>query len=161
LRLTACFITFSRVKLSPEALSTAIRGGQSDDVVVVKFDLRHASAELRFGEECECADVIKADAVPPNSFGTAGVQEDSTGIDLTGNDKDCDLTGGDKEWHPISTAPLEQDLEVRLADPFGRYVLLFPCRLVPGQGWINSWLETPLPADPIDWRNWDESSLHF
>jgi hypothetical protein len=114
LRLTACFITFSRLKLSSEALSTAIRGGQSDDVVVVKFDLRHASAALRFGEERECADVIKADAVPPNSFGTAGVQEDSTGIDLTGNDKDCDLTGGDKEWHPISTAPLEQELEVRL-----------------------------------------------
>jgi hypothetical protein len=115
----------------------AIRGGQSGDVVVVKFDLRRASAELRLGEEREFADVSNADAVPFNSFGVAGVQKDSTGIDLTDDDKEWDLTGSDKAWHPISTAPLEQDLEVRLEDPFGRYVLLFPCRLIPGQGWIT------------------------
>jgi hypothetical protein len=48
-----------------------------------------------------------------------------------------------------------------LEDPFRGYVPMFPCKLVPGQGWINSWLETPLPPDPVDWRCWDELSIHF
>jgi hypothetical protein len=97
---------------------------------------------------------------------------DSAGDDLEGNELDTieadddlithnDLTGDDKKWHPIANAPAEQELQVRLEDPFGRYVLLFPCRFLPGQGWINSRLETPLPADPVDWRHWDESSVRF
>ena len=52
-------------------------------------------------------------------------------------------------WQPIATAPVERELKVRLQDSVGRYALLFPCRLIPGQGWINSWLETPLAADPV------------
>jgi hypothetical protein len=74
---------------------------------------------------------------------------------------DTDLAGADKEWQPISKAPVGQELQVRLEDPIGQYVLLFPCKLVSGQGWINSRLETPLPADPVDWRYWDESSIRF
>ena len=142
----------------------AIRGGEPDDVIVVTFDLRHLSAELRFGGEIESTSDANSAARSPNSFVTTTVYEDSprsaiTGNDLTGNY----LTGNgnDKEWQPISTAPVDRDLEVRLEDPIGRYVLLFPCRLTPGQGWINSWLETPLGADPVDWRNWDAASIHF
>ena len=72
-----------------------------------------------------------------------------------------DLTGEDKEWHPISNAPADRELEVRLEDSFGRYVLLFPCKFVPDQGWINSRLETPLRIEPVDWRYWDELSIHL
>ena len=56
---------------------------------------------------------------------------------------------------------MEQDLKVRLEDSVGRYVLLFPCRLVPERGWINSWLKTPLAANPVDWRDWDETPIEF
>jgi hypothetical protein len=135
----------------------AIRGGQPGDVVVVAFDIRHGSADVRFGEETTGSNEEIAAVTDFGSIAaTATNQEHRTPL-ITGND----LTGDDKKWHPVSTAPVEQDLEVRLEDPFGRYVLMFPCRLVPSQGWINSRLETPLPADPVDWRNWDESSLRF
>jgi hypothetical protein len=144
----------------------AAAGGQPDDVIVVTFDLPHGSAELRFGDETEDTKETNADVGAPISLVATALSEDRrtpliTGIELTGGDKEWDLTGSHKEWQPIATAPVEQDLEVRLEDFVGRYVLLFPCRLVPGQGWINSRLETPLPADPIDRRNWDESSLRF
>jgi hypothetical protein len=134
----------------------AIRGGQPDDVIVVTFDIRHASAEIRFGEEIGSGNEAITNATTPDSLATTAINQDQTPL-IT----DHDLTGDGKEWHPIITAPAERDLEVRLEDPFGRYVLLFPCKFLPGQGWINSRLETPLPADPVDWRHWDESSIRF
>jgi hypothetical protein len=57
-------------------------------------------------------------------------------------------------WQPIATAPEQKDLEVRLEDALGRYELLFPCRLLPEGRWINSWLQTPLLATPVEWREW-------
>src|SRR5262245_3759155 len=58
------------------------------------------------------------------------------------------------EWQAILTAPMNRDLEVRVADPMGRYALMCPCKLIPEQGWINSWLQTPLAHDPVEWREW-------
>jgi hypothetical protein len=135
----------------------AIRGGQPGDVVIVTFNLRQLSAELRFGEGISNADDTDAAALPSNSLVTATVTDDSQGIVISG----IDLAGNDKEWSPISTAPMDVNLEVRVEDSFGRYVLLFPCRFVPGEGWINGSLETPLASDPVDWRNWDEASMRF
>jgi hypothetical protein len=137
----------------------SVRGGEPGDVIVVTFDLRRVSAQLRFGDEAD-GEKIEEDADDANlliSAVTSATDQDRQTTPITVND----LTGVGKEWHPISTAPVEQELEVRLEDPFGRYVLLFPCKLVPGQGWINSRLETPLRADPVDWRHWDESSIQF
>ena len=136
----------------------AIRGGQPDDVIIVAFDPRRGSAELQFGEEdSKLSNETGTDAASPISFGTTPSDLSRLTPPITADD----LMGVGKEWQPISTAPVEEELEVRLADPFGRYVLLFPCKLVPGRGWINSWVETPLRAEPIDWRYWDEASIHF
>ena len=135
----------------------AIRGGQPDDLITVVFDIRHGNAEVGFVEQIESSSAITTALAAPSSLATTAInQERRTPLNM-GNA----LTGDDKDWQPISNAPASQELEVRLEDPFGRYVLLFPCKLLPGQGWINSRLETPLPADPVDWRFWDESSLQF
>jgi hypothetical protein len=136
----------------------AIRGGEPGDVIIITFDLRHLSAELRFGDDSENTNEADTTALlPNNSFVTTTINEESRSSAFAG----IDLAGNDKEWKPISTAPMEENLEVRLEDPFGRYVLLFPCKLISGEGWINSWLETPLAANPVDWRYWDEASIHF
>jgi Bacterial RNA polymerase, alpha chain C terminal domain/Sigma-70, region 4 len=135
----------------------AIRGGQPDDVIIVAFDIRHGSADVRFGEETAGSSEATSDVTALGSLAATATNQESRTPLITGDD----LTGDDKEWQPISNAPVGQELEVRLEDPFGRYVLLFPCKLIPGQGWINSRLETPLPADPVDWRHWDDLSIRF
>jgi hypothetical protein len=133
----------------------AIRGGEPGDVIFVHSIYAHSSAELRFGDEIGDENDTDTAALPNYS----SVNEDSrssaiAGIDLAGNDND-------KQWKPISTAPMEKNLEVRLEDAFGRYVLLFPCKLIPGEGWINGWLETTLAVHPVEWRYWDEASIRF
>jgi hypothetical protein len=135
----------------------AIRGGQPDDLIIVAIDIRHGNAEVRFAEEIEGSNEATEAVVAHTLPSTAATNlEDRTPL-IMGSD----LTGDDKDWQPMSSAPVGQELEVRLEDTFGRYVLMFPCKLVPGQGWINSRLETPLPAAPVDWKYWDESSLQF
>ena len=106
----------------------AIRGGQPDDVIVVAFDLRHVTAELRFGDEIDGAAETKTSTTAPNwSVGTPRhVQSLSSEIE------DGAATNDAEEWQPIAGAPIEQDLKVRVEDSVGRYALLFPCRLVPG-----------------------------
>jgi hypothetical protein len=111
--------------------------------------LRHLGVELRFGEGIGEANGTEATI--------AIAAQDTQTSPIAG----MDLSGSDKQWNPISTAPMEENLEVRVEDSFGRYVLLFPCRLLRGEGWINGWLETPLTAVPVDWRKWDEASIHF
>jgi len=65
------------------------------------------------------------------------------------------------EWQPILTAPMNRDLEVRVADSMGHYALMCPCKLIPEQGWINSWLQTPLSHDPVEWREWTEPLVKY
>ena len=134
----------------------AIRGGQSDDVIVVAFDLRHGTAELRFGDEIDGVTETTTPATLNSSVGTTRSAQS-----LTSEIEKAASTNHAEEWQPIATAPMQQDLKVRVEDFVGRYALLFPCRLVPELGWINSWLETPLAANPVDWRNWDEPSIDF
>jgi hypothetical protein len=57
-------------------------------------------------------------------------------------------------WRPIATAPALRDVEIRTADILGSYALLYPCRYVPEQGWINAILLTPLTVQPVEWREW-------
>jgi hypothetical protein len=135
----------------------AIRGGEPNDVVVITFDLRHLSAELRFTDEIDAGSGAKASTTAPGSSVGTILSEESLISEIEDGGPSNDV----EEWQPIATAPLEQDLKVRLKDSLGSYVLLFPCRLVPGQGWINSWLKKPLGADPVDWRDWDEPPIDF
>ena len=59
-------------------------------------------------------------------------------------------------WHPISTAPNNQDLELRLVDRHRVMRLLFPCRRTNAGVWINADLGTSLQIEPIAWRRWQK-----
>src|SRR5262249_44054586 len=54
-------------------------------------------------------------------------------------------------WQPVSSAPLDRDLEVQVADGFGTYRLKFLCRLT-GAGWVNAQTNTALAVQPVNWR---------
>jgi len=45
-------------------------------------------------------------------------------------------------WHPISTAPNNHDLELKVLDGASPVVLPFPCRRTNAGAWINADLET-------------------
>jgi hypothetical protein len=134
-------------------------GIEPEDFIALEFDRKACEVRVKTGGP----DLFEA--IQHEENGSAG--DDLEGKEVDAIAADCDLithdnlTGDDKKWNPISIAPAEQDLEVRLEDSFGRYVLLFPCRLLPGQGWINSRLETLLPTVPVDWRPWDELSIRL
>ena len=82
--------------------------------------------------------------------------------DRSGTDPDQAQDKSDfEEWHPILTAPINRDLEVRVADPMGHYALMCPCKLVPEHGWVNSWLQTPLSHEPVEWREWTEPLVKY
>jgi len=134
-------------------------GAEPGDLSVFQFDLKARSVSICVGGP----DLFET--IQHEENGSAGDDLEEKEIAAIAADADLithnDLTGDDKEWHPIATAPTEHELEVRLEDAFGRYVLLYPCKLIPDQGWINSRLETPLPAVPVDWRRWDKSSIRF
>jgi hypothetical protein len=134
-------------------------GIEPEDFIALEFDRKAREVRVKTGGP----DLFEA--IQHEENGSAGDDLEGKEVDAIAADVDLithdNLTGDDKKWNPISIAPAGQDLEVRLEDSFGRYVLLFPCRLLPGQGWINSRLETPLPTAPVDWRPWDELSIRL
>lgn len=134
-------------------------GIEPEDFIALEFDRKACEVRVKTGGP----DLFEA--IQHEENGSAGDDLEGKEVDAIPADGDLitydNLTGDDKKWNPISIAPAEQDLEVRLEDSFGRYVLLFPCRLLPGQGWINSRLETLLPTVPVDWRPWDELSIRL
>ena len=60
------------------------------------------------------------------------------------------------EWHPISTAPFDRDLELAVFDTSGRpHALVFACRRILG-GWIKVENEEKLIGFlPTHWREWE------
>jgi hypothetical protein len=60
---------------------------------------------------------------------------------------------GGREWHPATTAPFNQDLELRLAGHRRHYRLPFPCRNTR-DGWMNSDLKVRIDLPPVEWRSW-------
>lgn len=60
---------------------------------------------------------------------------------------------GARDWHPVTTAPFNQDLELRLAGQHRRYVLPFPCRNTR-DGWMNSDLKVRVDLPAVEWRCW-------
>ncbi len=60
---------------------------------------------------------------------------------------------GSRDWHPISTAPFNRDLELRVAGSSGPRSIPFPCRR-EADGWINADLGVRIELDPVEWRPW-------
>jgi len=54
-------------------------------------------------------------------------------------------------WREISTAPLDRNVEVQIADEGEAYVLAFLCRRTD-RGWINVVKNLPLSLEPTHWR---------
>lgn len=59
-------------------------------------------------------------------------------------------------WHPVSTAPCNQDLEIRVSEDGDTSALPFPCRHTNGDQWINVDLGIPLQVRPVEWRVWQK-----
>jgi hypothetical protein len=53
-------------------------------------------------------------------------------------------------WHPISTAPANHNLELRVLDEATVTILPFPCRRT------NADLGTSLHIQPVKWRPWQK-----
>ncbi len=60
-------------------------------------------------------------------------------------------------WHPISTAPDNQDLELTVLDGAASVVLPFPCRRTNAGEWINADLQTSITIQPTTWRPWQKA----
>ena len=60
-----------------------------------------------------------------------------------------------EQWLPISTAPLDTDLEVSVIDSHGIHALVSPCRK-NGKEWINASTKKNVDIQPTHWRKWIE-----
>jgi hypothetical protein len=56
-----------------------------------------------------------------------------------------------RNWKPIDSAPEDREVELQVADKFGSYTLMFPCRLANG-AWINANSQGRLEVEPTHWR---------
>ena len=63
------------------------------------------------------------------------------------------LPQASREWHPVSTAPFDRDLELAVIDQGGEHVLVFPCRRILS-GWINPATKQRIEVRPTHWREW-------
>ena len=60
-------------------------------------------------------------------------------------------------WHPASTAPYNQDLELRVKEDGATTTMPFPCRHTNEDEWINVDLGVPMQIQPVGWRAWQQS----
>jgi hypothetical protein len=68
------------------------------------------------------------------------------------------LLDGSSSWRPISTAPFNRVVELRVADNLGIGVIPFPCRQT-ARGWVNADLGIRLETEPSAWRTWPDEHL--
>ena len=57
-------------------------------------------------------------------------------------------------WRPISTAPCNRDVELRVSEGTAISTLEFPCQQTNAGDWINGDLRTPIKIQPVEWRVW-------
>jgi hypothetical protein len=57
-------------------------------------------------------------------------------------------------WHPISTAPCNRGVELRVREGRAISTLEFPCQQTNSGGWINCDFGTPINIQPVEWRAW-------
>jgi len=62
-------------------------------------------------------------------------------------------------WHPISTAPYNRNLELRVIIEDEVTVLPFPCRHTNSGEWINSDIGAHIQVQPVEWRVWQRWRL--
>jgi hypothetical protein len=58
------------------------------------------------------------------------------------------------QWRLISTAPSNQELELRIANDGEIVTLEFPCLRTHEGAWINVDLGTEIKVQPVEWRVW-------
>jgi hypothetical protein len=58
-----------------------------------------------------------------------------------------------RDWHPISTAPFDRDLQVSVIEQGEVHALAFPCRRMQ-DGWMDVTTRKPVFIDPTHWREW-------
>lgn len=58
-------------------------------------------------------------------------------------------------WHPISTAPHNRELELRVTENGEDVTLEFPCLHTNAGAWINVDLGTEIKIEPTEWRLWE------
>jgi hypothetical protein len=65
-------------------------------------------------------------------------------------------------WQPISTAPYNQKLELRIVERSeserAKDALSFPCRHLNSCEWVNTDLGVPVQINPIEWRVWQKTA---
>jgi hypothetical protein len=61
-------------------------------------------------------------------------------------------------WHPISTAPCNQGVELRVCEGTAISTLEFPCQQTNAGDWINCDLGTPIKIQPVEWRAWQRGN---
>lgn len=57
-------------------------------------------------------------------------------------------------WRPISTAPSNQELEVRIVEDGKVSTLEFPCLRTNDGAWIDVDLGNAIKIEPTEWRIW-------
>ena len=57
-------------------------------------------------------------------------------------------------WHPISTAPCNRGVELRVREGTAISTLEFPCRQTNAGDWINCDFGRPINIQPVQWRAW-------
>ena len=60
------------------------------------------------------------------------------------------------DWHPISTAPFNRDLQLSVIENGEAYALVFPCRRT-ANGWLTASTGRVVDVRPTHWRHWSES----
>ena len=60
-------------------------------------------------------------------------------------------------WHMISTAPCNQELELRFAESGEISILDFPCLQTNAGVWINVDLGAAIKIQPVEWRVWQRN----
>lgn len=57
-------------------------------------------------------------------------------------------------WRPVSTAPSNQELEVRFVEDGKVSTLEFPCLRTNDGNWIDVDLGSAIKIEPTQWRHW-------
>ena len=58
------------------------------------------------------------------------------------------------QWHLMSTAPYNRELELLITDNGETVTLEFPCLRTNEEAWINVDLGTEIKVQPVEWRVW-------
>jgi hypothetical protein len=60
-------------------------------------------------------------------------------------------------WHPISTAPCNRGVDLRVREGTAISTLEFPCLKTNAGDWINCDFGTPINIQPVEWRAWQHA----